>query len=221
MDSYKELYDDVYQKGATMAFLLDIELLHLSGRNFGLPDLMKSLANKYGPEKPFIDDSLFSEIARLTHPKIMDFFMQYVNGKTDLPYKEYFEKIGWTFHDSIQDSVYSFGRFNLYMNNDKQFWTVTNCNDANLFNLKEGDKIISINGIDMRENAPELIEKMLRPDSNAKVTINVLRKRKNIELNAVPMRVKKMMRNKITKNAELDRLQLEMRQKLFGFNEHE
>jgi predicted metalloprotease with PDZ domain len=221
MDSYKELYDDVYQKGATMAFLLDIELLHLSGRNFGLPDLMKSLANKYGPEKPFIDDSLFSEIARLTHPKIMDFFMQYVNGKTDLPYKEYFEKIGWTFHDSIQDSVYSFGRFNLYMNNDKQFWTVTNCNDANLFNLKEGDKIISINGIDMRENAPELIEKMLRPVSNTKVTINVLRKRKNIELNAVPMRVKKMMRNKITKNAELDRLQLEMRQKLFGFNEHE
>jgi hypothetical protein len=73
----------------------------------------------------------------------------------------------------------------------------------------------------MRENAPELIEKMLRPVSNTKVTINVLRKRKNIELNAVPMRVKKMMRNKITKNAELDRLQLEMRQKLFGFNEHE
>jgi hypothetical protein len=62
---------------------------------------------------------------------------------------------------------------------------------------------------------------MLRPVSNTKVTINVLRKRKNIELNAVPMRVKKMMRNKITKTAELDRLQLEMRQKLFGFNEHE
>jgi predicted metalloprotease with PDZ domain len=217
-DNYKDLYDDVYQKGATLAFLLDIQLSYLSNSNSSLPDLMKTLANKYGPEKPFQDDSLFNEITKLTHHEVMDFFQRYVIGKTELPYSNYFEKIGWTFQDSILDSVYSFGKFNLYMDSQKDYWKVANCNDANLFNLQDGDRIYSINGVKVNENTIEAIEKILHPNSLAKLTLNVQRKRKEIELNAIPQRVTKTVRNKISKNNKLTEDQVEMRQKLFGFN---
>lgn len=217
-DEYKDLYDNVYQKGALLGLLLDIELLTQTERNVGLPDVMKALAQKFGPSKPFNDDSLFTEIAALSQPAILDFFHRYIEGKEEPNYKEFYQRIGWTLHDSIADSVYSFGRFNLYYDSQKMYWLVSTSNNSNLFNLIDGDKITKINEVNVSENVSEIIEKLLRPKTDAKITLSIQRKKSNIELNARPQRIQKIIRNKLVKDERQDPTQVELRQKLFGLN---
>ena len=93
-DPYKDMYYNVYQKGALIGMALDIRLRELSNGQMGLLDLMKKLSEKYGKNKPFEDEELIPTIISLTYPEIQDFFDQYITGTTPIPYDEFFEKVG-------------------------------------------------------------------------------------------------------------------------------
>ena len=89
-----EQYGNVYYRGAIVAALLDIRLLELSGGERGLREVMLELVERYGPENEFQDDQFFEVFTAMTYPEIGDFIENYIKGTTDLPYQEYFNKIG-------------------------------------------------------------------------------------------------------------------------------
>ena len=89
-----EQFGNIYQRGAIVAALLDIRLLELSDGERGLREVMLELVEIYGPENEFQDDQFFDVFIAMTYPEIADFIENYIKGATELPYQEYFNKIG-------------------------------------------------------------------------------------------------------------------------------
>src|SRR5262249_38904176 len=89
-------------KGALIGLCLDIRLRQLSNGAYGTQEMMRDLAKKYGKDKSFVDDSLFSDIVRFTYPQIDTFFKKYVAGPEPLPFEEYFAAVGITYKKSFE-----------------------------------------------------------------------------------------------------------------------
>lgn len=89
-----EQYGNVYYRGGMVAALLDIRLLELSNGERGLREVMLELVERFGPENEFQDDQFFDILVDMTYPEIADFIENHIEGTTDLPYQEYFNKIG-------------------------------------------------------------------------------------------------------------------------------
>ena len=97
LDTYKDEYQNVYEKGALIGLALDLKLRQLSGGKYGTKDLMRDLSKTYGKDKSFKDEELFDKITELTYPEIRDFFRKHVEGGKPLPLEELFGAIGIEF----------------------------------------------------------------------------------------------------------------------------
>lgn len=93
---YKDQYLNVYEKGALIGMCVDIIIREKSNGERGILDLMKKLSQEYGINKPFNDEDLFGKITELTYPEVGEFLKTYVDGKTPIPYDDYFAKMGVT-----------------------------------------------------------------------------------------------------------------------------
>lgn len=87
-------YGNIYFKGALVAGLLDIRLLELSNGEMGLRELVNQLSQKYGKENAFPEEDFFEEVVNMTYPEIGDFFEKYIKNAEELPYEEYYAKVG-------------------------------------------------------------------------------------------------------------------------------
>jgi predicted metalloprotease with PDZ domain len=141
---YKSMYNNVYEKGALIGFLLDIRLMELSKGTLSLRDVMMKLKEKYGPAKPFRDDDLINDIVSLSYPQIRQYFNDFVIGSKPLPYKEYFGKIGWDFFESKIDSVNTYGAIEFAFDEKTKTFLISKA-DKNVFGLQAGDTLIRIN----------------------------------------------------------------------------
>lgn len=163
-DEYKDSYYNVYQKGALIGMCLDIRLRELSDGEMGILDLMKQLVKKYGKDKPFNDDELFSEIVAMTYPEIGDFFDTYVKGTTPLPFDEYFKKVGLEKMTKMQKTGYFLDGQNPFINVDQSSGEVFFRKSYPMHSffkelgLKPGDVIKSING---KEYSMENVRNMI------------------------------------------------------------
>ena len=99
LDTYKDEYANVYEKGALIGLCLDLKLRQLSGGKYGTKDLLRDLAKTYGKDKSFKDEELFDKITELTFPEIRSFFTRYVEGGEPLPLKELFRNIGIVYEE--------------------------------------------------------------------------------------------------------------------------
>src|SRR5690606_22743593 len=70
---HADQYGNVYEKGALIAAMLDIQLLDLSDRDMDLQDLLSLLSKRFGKQQPFRDEELFKVIEELTYPEIGEF----------------------------------------------------------------------------------------------------------------------------------------------------
>lgn len=95
-------YGNIYQRGAIVATMLDIRLLELSNGERGLREVLLELAKQYGPENAFQDDRFFDIFVDMTYPEIGNFIENYIKGTTELPYQEYFNKIGIQYDQNYQ-----------------------------------------------------------------------------------------------------------------------
>lgn len=93
---YKDMYYNVYLKGALIAMCIDIQMRESSNGEKGILDLMMALSKEYGMNKPFNDEDLFAKITSLTYPAVGEFLKTYVSGTTPIPYETYFAKMGVT-----------------------------------------------------------------------------------------------------------------------------
>jgi predicted metalloprotease with PDZ domain len=100
-------WGNIYQRGAIVAGLLDLEILFRSGGRRGLREVVLELAAKFGPDTAFSEaeffdgpDTAFSEaeffdeFAAMTYPEIRPFFARYIRGTEPLPIEEFFARVG-------------------------------------------------------------------------------------------------------------------------------
>ncbi|MEX2189586.1 MAG: peptidase [Bacteroidota bacterium] len=90
-------FGNIYNRGAVTAALLDIRLLELSGGERGFREVFLSLLDKYGSKKPFPEKEFFEVVVEETYPAIRQFIDDYIRGSKELPYKEYFAKLGYRY----------------------------------------------------------------------------------------------------------------------------
>ncbi|WP_439880770.1 M61 family metallopeptidase [Pontibacter sp. MBLB2868] len=175
---YQEMYNNVYEKGALIGFMLDIRLKELSNGKMGLRELMLNLSRKYGPNKPFIDSELIDVIVADTYPEMRQFFDDYVIGDTPLPYQEYYTKIGWSFTDKKPGTKYTFGEFRLgFEKMRKFFWIAEPMNNA--FGLQKYDVLYAVNGeVLTEENIYQLLKAVLEVKSKDALEISYIRQNK-------------------------------------------
>ena len=93
-EPYKANYANVYEKGALINMVLDLQLREWSNGEKGVLWLMKELSKKYGDMTPFDDEKLFDEIVAMTYPELRAFFDTYVIGDTPIKYNDYLAKVG-------------------------------------------------------------------------------------------------------------------------------
>ncbi len=91
---YSKQYDQVYDRGAIMAMLLDIEIMHLTQGEKTLKSVIFKLADKYGSERSFSEEQFINEFVAEVDPRLKAFFTKYVEGTEPLPISAFFEKIG-------------------------------------------------------------------------------------------------------------------------------
>ena len=102
---YKKNYNQVYQRGAVMGMLLDIEIIRLTEGKKRLIDVMNELIHEYGPAKPMDEDKVFDLFTDKVHPDLRDFFTKYIEGREALPYAEILEHVGVKYETDIVDSL--------------------------------------------------------------------------------------------------------------------
>jgi len=91
---YKGQFTQVYQRGAVMGMLLDIEIIRLTEGRKRLIDVMLELADDYGPSKPMDEEQIFDLFTDKVHPDLRSFFTKYIEGREDLPYEEILSHVG-------------------------------------------------------------------------------------------------------------------------------
>ena len=118
LETYHKQFGNVYQKGALITMCLDIKLLQLSNGKYGIMNLIHDLSNKYGKQKGFKDDQLFTEIEKLTYPEIKQFLDTYVAGSAPLPLEQVLNMAGVNYKalGETKDSTFSMGKVSLGFN---------------------------------------------------------------------------------------------------------
>ncbi|MBT2556886.1 peptidase M61 [Hymenobacter sp. ISL-91] len=170
---YKDMYENVYNKGALLGLLLDIRLRELSQGRQTLRDVLLTLREKYGPTRSFDDDALIPEIVALTSPEIGTFFRRYVQGAEPLPLAEYFGKMGWRYEPVAPARIKAFGKLGFaYDQSLDQFRAAQTQADQNAFGLAEGDVIVAVDGQPITmQNAEQLLRPLVEPTTATAVRL--------------------------------------------------
>lgn len=212
---YKDMYPNVYQKGALLGMLLDIRLRELSQGRQTLRDVMLTLREKYGPNRSFEDDQLIDEIVALTQPEIRQFFDQYIIGSQPLPYTAYFRKIGWDFLPVAQRPVQTFGQIGFTYDPAKERFKVQATKpEYNAFGAKDGEVVAAVNGVPVTmANAEKLLRPIVGPTTDAPVRLRLLGSQ---EREAAPRAAQAELKNVLEPTAALTPAQQALRQQLLG-----
>lgn len=222
LDTHKDQYLNVYNKGALIGMCLDIKLRELSSGKYGIQTLMQDLAKKYGKDNFFLDDNLFNEIAAITYPEIGDFLQKYVAGPSPLPFKDIFNSVGIDYIDQRTVKRVSLGRPAFDANEEtgriKLVSTLNLSEFGQKLGLKDGDELVSINDVTLTfENIREVIGSMqTETQEGEKVKMVVARKNKegqfeNVNLKAKAILTETKERNVVAPAASPSEAQLKLR----------
>lgn len=190
-EPYKENYANVYEKGALINMVLDLQLREWSSGEKGVLWLMKELSKKYGDSTPFEDDTLIDEIVGMTFPELRNFFDTHVIGDTPIDYGFYLAKVGLQTGATEQ----ACGRF--FLNQEIPFIDVDPANNNAVFiregislssflndlGVKGGDVIKRINGTNITlETIRPILQESITWSPETKLTMIVKRGEEEISL---------------------------------------
>lgn len=179
---HADQYPNVYEKGALIAAMLDINLIKLSNGRKDLQDVILALGKKFGKNKPFEDSKLFNHIEEMTYPEIGTFLKTYVGGSQQIPYNEILKHVGVILNKEPDKRLATIGKVGLGYNPERQMVEVIHTTQLNEFGkkmgYKRGDLLLTWNGEPI---SPPLFGKLLQDFSvntkeNEQVEVKVLRK---------------------------------------------
>ncbi len=170
-------------KAMLLAFLLDIKISELTEGKMGLKEAVLELDK----HETMIPDSLESWLVKITDPRIAQFFRDYVDGIKPMPLMSEFEKIGWAYAPSTIDSALTFGAFGLLYNDNLDAFFVYNADTSNLFGLRDGDRIVSVDGMILGSSTfDDALHSVYSPTMDREVQLRFIRKDLNYTSSAIP-----------------------------------
>ena len=192
----QEIYPNVYQKGALMGLALDLQLIELSDGKYGLRELMMDLAKKYGPNKPFNDETFIDEVIGMTYPQLRPFFDQYIIGDKTIDYAQYFPIVGWEYKEKESQTAYSFGDFGITYDPVRNGIAITTAPENNTLGLQEDDILRSINGKVLNMNNPlemqdVLVNEFFDRKNEQTIAITVERNGQEVTLSGKPRAIER------------------------------
>jgi predicted metalloprotease with PDZ domain len=151
LDKYENQYPNVYQQGALIGMALDLKLRHLSTGKYGIQELMHDMSSAYGPDKPFKDVELFSEIARISgYPDAETFLERHVAGNTPMPYDTLLGYAGISYSASLTEKSISGGNVGVGYNPKREAVVIVGTSGLDDFGkkmgFKEADELLTWNG---------------------------------------------------------------------------
>ncbi|NNF85953.1 MAG: peptidase M61, partial [Winogradskyella sp.] len=190
-EAYASNYFNVYQKGALIGMCVDILMRKESDGNRSMLSLMKELSNKYGKNKPFNDDTIISEITKMTYPSVGEFFKTHVEGDVPIDYNAFFKMVGLTLGETEVETNYIFaGGQNIIFDGDQASGTIFFSPMAlqNSFwasqGVQAGDIIKKVNGADLTlQNAQQVIGRMFGWQEGQEITMDLERNGEAILIN--------------------------------------
>jgi len=202
---YIDQYPQVYERGAIMGMLLDIEIMRLTDGKKTLKTVVFELGKKYGAGKSFEEEKFIDEFIAAVHPDLRAFFDNYVTGKTPLAIEKGFAEIGIDYKKEqtgrVPLDILSMDDNKVKANNRvvvNNRVTVEKADKSNYVGLKAGDKV------DVTE-----LRQVLRDDAGnyvaegTMITIHVDRKGTSIPL-TFPAKFKDgMLKNTIKINPNM------------------
>jgi predicted metalloprotease with PDZ domain len=221
IDVYPDQYGNVYEKGALIGFMLDLHLRQLSNGKTGLADLLLDLSERYGQNRSFDEDELFSIIAEMTDPEIRTFFAKYVESAEPLPMDELLEGIGITYRSEMEVQKFSvLGNVALRVGRGGLL-EVSRVDEMNAYGrnlgIQKGDLIRSINGVEVSfKNFEEVIpqiKSVLEVGQKMEVVVerNDGKRSREITLTAPARQFPEIVENYITIERELTSEQRQLR----------
>lgn len=192
LDVYEPEYNNVYEKGALIGLCLDLVLLKSSDGRFSLRDLMKKLAESYGPDQPFEDDALFDKIESLSTKEVGNFLRRYVSGNEPLPLEEYLEWVGIFFNTEVIKPVVTFGGIGFGSTDDEKLM-IASIEELDAFGeamgFQENDIIVKWAGKEVTYDnyMLNLLIWMLSTDEGKTLEVDVLRKVKKKKLKKITL----------------------------------
>ncbi|MDB5121482.1 MAG: putative protease with the C-terminal domain [Sphingobacteriales bacterium] len=158
-DSFQKKYNSVYNKGALIAFFLDLAIREKTEGKSDLKTAITDLVKKYGPNKPFRDESLFGEIVAVTHPEIKVFIDEHISGNKPLPLAEYFNKVGYEYLKEKEQAAFYVGQLGLKYDEAAGNFVFTGVKE-NKLDIKEDDIFVKVDEISVTTaNLEEVWEK--------------------------------------------------------------
>ncbi len=181
---YSDHYGQVYERGAIMAMLLDIEIMTLTGGKKTLKTVIMDLSKKYGSAHSFSEETFIDELVAAVHPDLKQFFDKYVTGKTPLDIEGGFAKIGIDYKKEQKGMV----PIDLLSEKENQVKanrgivvngrvTIGKAGSGNIAGFKSGDKV-SLDELEkcMKDTQGNYVAE------GTMVTLNVERKGQNVPL---------------------------------------
>lgn len=90
----QKIYTQVYQRGAVLGMLLDIEIIRLTNGEKRLIDVMLELVEEYGQKRAMDEETLIDAFVDKVHPDLKLFFHDYIEGHGALPYENILKNVG-------------------------------------------------------------------------------------------------------------------------------
>ncbi len=100
---YKQQYNQVYDLGAVLAWMLDIEVLYLTQGKKTLKDVVLELSRKYGPDNPFKEEDIIKDFVGLVHPNLQNFFDKHISGNEPVKLSNMLAKVGVDYRDVVRE----------------------------------------------------------------------------------------------------------------------
>lgn len=176
-------YGNVYEKGALIAAMLDLQLIELSKGKMDLEDLLQQLSEKYGKNRPFEDEALFDVITQMTYPAIGEFLKKYVAGPESIPYDVMLDKAGIEYVKEPNQEVASIGQLQIGYNAEMGALEIGSTESMNEFGrqmgYQTGDLIRSIQGNEVTITAANQIFEDFSGNTKAGDTVVIEVDRKN------------------------------------------
>ena len=183
-EQYKSKYESVYTRGALIAWMLDIFIRDKTGNNISLKDVIMDLSKKYGPDKPFNDETFFDEFVLASHPEVKSFIEKYIEGIEPLPLEPLLQKMGYDYINSkITKGYYLGNRLGLKYDEKLELLIFTGLS-GNVLDIKNNDALLSVNDTKVTvENLDEIWSKFFENNiSYPELFVVVLRDGKEIKL---------------------------------------
>lgn len=170
-----------YSKGALIALIMDLEIIHSTKGKAGLDEVMKAMYDEYYvKQKRGYTDKEFKEMAEKIagHP-LNDMYDNYINGLATIDYSKYLNYAGMSIKNDAENSVEPFLGISTSLREGKMYISqVARGSGAWNGGLNVNDEILSIDSYQIentRTGSVEMLKYIATRQVGEKVKVTVIR----------------------------------------------